>query len=216
MVAMRFVRRDLKLMVDRQLGQDAMSARLAQFAKSELAKSISAKEGTPNFERYVNGRKGVPEESVRPPGPVLYEFNWWPEIIVDAIDHMIRRSPNSPPGGHRGRVKSYKQSFFVLANGTGVHTRQYKDIPPGAEVIIGNDAPYSRKLDVQLIGGRKINVSVMPGFFEEAALIVRRRWGAIVSVKRSYSISFTGQYHLVTGPKTGTPVHSPALIITPR
>jgi hypothetical protein len=215
MAARGFLGRDLTLALDRQAGPDAMARRLAEFSRERLAQAIASGEGAPNYITYVNGRKDAPEESVTAPGPIVYVFNWWPEIITDAMRYLRSRSPLSPArGGHKGR-KPYRDSFFVMAEGVEVFTRHYKDISPDAEVTITNDAPYSRKLDLQLIGGKSLSVSVPPGIFEDAVQAISADWGALINVKRAYTVGFSGQWIRRRGETAGKPVHSPALIMTP-
>jgi hypothetical protein len=206
--------RELSLALDRQLGAEAQAARLAEFSKQRLQEAIASGEGSPHFETFVNGRRGR-EETVIPPGPIVYEFNWWPDLLIYGIQFLRNRVPLHS-GRRAGGMLHYRDRFFVLANETSVNPRQYKTIPTDAEVLIGNSAPYSRKLDVQLIGREKINVSVPPDFFEAAAVAIRARYGNLVTVKRLYTIHFTGQYEILRGRDAGTPVHSPALQILPR
>lgn len=205
--------REVTLALNRQAGPEAMARRLAEFSREKLAETIATGEGSRYFQRYVNGVEGAREEAVRLPGPIVYVFNWWDEIIVDAMFYLRNRSPGSPAkGGHKGR-KPYRDSWFVMADGAEVNTRQYRAIGNDATVIITNDAPYHRKIDQQMIGGRSINVSVPPGIVEDCAEMLNARWGALVNAKRHYTVAFTGQYQIERGPRAGKPVHSPALIL---
>jgi hypothetical protein len=210
-----FFERELTLALDSQIGPEAMARRLAEFSRHKLAEVIGTGAGTRNYTRFVNGREGAREEAVKAPGDILYVFNWWPEILVDAMAYLRTRSPGSRAGGHKGR-KPYRDSWFVMADGREVNTRQYKDIPPGSVVTITNDAPYSQLLDLQLRGGRSVNVSVPPGIVEDAAEVVRSKWGALIKAERVYTVGFSGQYVLRKEPRGGKPVHSPALVLTPR
>lgn len=128
--------RSIKLATN-DLEPSVVARELAKFAREELAAAIASGEASPQYDRYVNGRRDAPEESVIPPGPIIYVFGYWPMIITAALDELKRRAP----------VKSgrYAGSFLVLAN--GVVVRDYAQIDSGAEVIIFNAQPYTRKIE---------------------------------------------------------------------
>jgi hypothetical protein len=208
----QFLSRELTLALDRQIGPQAQAARLAAFSRQRLQEAIASGEASPHYETFVNGRRGR-EETVVAPGPIIYLFNWWPDLLISALQDLRNSVPYS------GRPKAelhYRDRFFVLANGVSVTPREYQNIPVDAEVLIGNSAPYSRKLDVQLIGREPIRVSVPPDFFEGAVQVINHRFGNLVTAKRLYTIHFTGQYHLVRGKEAGKPVNSPGIQILPR
>jgi hypothetical protein len=204
--------RQLKLTIEGQLSQHAVAARLAEFSKERLAETIASGQGTRHYDLFVNGRQGVPEEAVRPPGPIVYEFRWWDEILIAAMQFLRMRSPTSSPRSPRGRLP-YRDRFFVLADGVGVNPRQYRNIPNRAEVLIGNSAPYHRKIDVQMIGKEPIKVNVPEGIMADAALWLGSRFAGLITAERHYTMFFTGQYELLTGDRAGTMVHSPCVIL---
>jgi hypothetical protein len=57
------------------------------------------------------------------------------------------------------------------------------------EVILFNRQPYSRKVDVQLAGLRKLRFEVPEGLFDDAAAAVRRRFPTLAA-RRVYTMSF--------------------------
>lgn len=115
---------------------EAVSAMLAAFARAELARVIQSGEGSPLYDRFVNGRPGLVEDDVVPPGPIVYVFNWWKVIIVAALEALKAASPRKS-----GR---YQDSFVVIVDGRPVAS--FDDIPSQAEVIITNVQPYTRKI----------------------------------------------------------------------
>ncbi|HBF30858.1 hypothetical protein [Rhizobium sp.] len=133
---MQFFERDLKL-ATAGLEPGAINAALAAFAKKELQRVISSGQASTTYERYVNGRSGAAEETVKAPGPIVYQFVNWPLLIRDAISELKTRVP----------VKSgrYAGGFMVIANQAVV--RNYAAIPVNAEVIIINVRPYTRKME---------------------------------------------------------------------
>lgn len=144
--------RDIKI-ATAGLSEEAISAALAKFARSELARVIQSGQGTAAYSRFVNGREGAAEESVKAPGPIVYVFSWWESIISDALSALVAVSPSKS-----GR---FVKSFIVIANGRLV--ADFSDIEGASEVIITNAQPYVRKIQV---GAMKM--SVPPRIFEQA------------------------------------------------
>jgi len=153
------------------IAPEAINAELAKFAKAELASYIGSGEGSPIYERFVNDVPGAPEESVSAPGPILYLFSWWPEIIEFALEFLIARSPE--------RSGRYKQSWFVMVNGAERVT-EFADIPVDATVTVTNDQPYSRKIEVG-----HMTMSVPPGVVEDGKQAVQHQYGAIIDVRKT-------------------------------
>ena len=123
------------------IAPENIAKELAKFARAELAKAIAAG-ASPNYDRYVNGRPGAPEESVTMPGSILYVFSNWPLVINAALAELQKRSPR--------RSGRFASSFIVIANQR--LTADYSSIPAAAEVIITNAMPYVRKAEVGLLG----------------------------------------------------------------
>jgi len=129
--------RDIKI-ATAGLMDEAISKKLATFARAELAKAISSGQASTTYEKFVNARKGAPEETVVPPGPILYVFTNWPLVIRTAMAELAKRSPR--------RTGRYAGGFMVLANGLPV--RDYSKIRPEDVVTIFNVRPYTRKIEV--------------------------------------------------------------------
>lgn len=137
--------RDIKLATT-GLDPSSIAAELARFARAELAGAISRGEASASYERYVNGVKDASEDSVIPPGPIVYVFGYWSDIITVALEELRRRVPI--------RSGRYAGGFIVLADGQPA--RNIADISPNAEVVILNRQPYTRKMEVGGNGtGRK-------------------------------------------------------------
>lgn len=129
--------RDLRF-ATKGLQPEAINRELAKFAKTELRRVIASGQASTTYERYVNGVKGAIEESVKAPGPILYEFVNWPLVIRAALAELQRRSPH--------RSGRYAGGFIVLANGAAAP--DYSRIPIDAEVVIFNARPYTRKIEI--------------------------------------------------------------------
>lgn len=143
---------------------------LANFARASLAEAIREGQGSPNHDRYVNGQFGADENTVQTPGPIFYVFHWWTEIVEFAVTTLINRSPV--------KTGRYRRSWHVLVNGNRVE--DYAKIPIGADVILVNDQPYSRKIDVGFM-----KMSVPPAVVEDARKIVMSRFGNLITSKRT-------------------------------
>lgn len=226
----RAFRQQVNLLVARNLSPQAMSARLAQFAKSEL-KRVQAAGASPDYRRYVDGVRDAPEESVKPGGAIVYRFNLMAQAAALAVAELRKRAPvgKGPINPRKAVQRRYKDSFFLGLNGKFVMASDFNPRTANSlsNVVVGNVQPYSRKADVQFVGNRQLNYSVEPQFFEAAARVVRSRFPNL-DVKRVYSVTFPGQYKLQqrqmrTGKQshrikrhTGELVESPSIIIKPR
>lgn len=162
------------------IAPENIAKELAAFARRELSKSIQEGEGSERYERYVNGNLGAAEETVVPPGPILYVFHWWREIVEFTLQSLVEQSPEKS-----GR---YKRSWFVMTPGGRI--KSFDQIPINADVIFCNDQPYSRKIDV----GHMV-MSVPPGVVEDVRKMVMAKFGNMVSAKRTM-IPLPGGYVL--------------------
>lgn len=171
--------RDLRL-ATAGMAPENIAKELAAFARRELAAAIQSGEASERFDRYVNGNFGAAEETVVPPGPILYVFHWWREIVEFALQTAVERSPEKS-----GR---YKQSWFVMTPGGAV--KSFDEIPINASVILTNNQPYSRKIDVG-----HMRMSVPPGIVEDVRRAVMARFGNFVTAKRTM-ITLPGGYIL--------------------
>lgn len=161
MAGLEYIGRELTLATAGLTGPEIDRA-LAAFAKREVRNLISSGAAPSSYQRYVNGVLGAPEESVRAPGPIIYEFTNWPLVIRTAIDELQKRVPRKS-----GR---YAASFLVLADGKPV--ADYLQISPNAEVTILNPQPYTRKMETgaNRTGARHFDLvrRVLAGRFSEA------------------------------------------------
>jgi hypothetical protein len=170
----------------------AVSAALAAFAQQELAASIASGEGSPDYDRYVNGNLGAPESSVVPPGPILYVFNWWTDIVQYALQTLVQKSP----------VKSgdYQQSWIIRADGQQVSDP--KNIGVASLVEITNVQPYHRKIDVG-----HMKMSVPHQLIETTRQQVMSVWGNMILAQRTM-IMLPGGYILKGYFRRGIRPHS--------
>jgi hypothetical protein len=142
----------------------ALAAQLADFARDMLVDAQAAGEFPDLYVRAVNGRRGVTEDGVRVPGPIVYTADWVREAAAFAIDQFERTAPRLT-----GR---YRSSFFVMADGRTVDP---SEIRFGADVFVTNDQPYSRKIQVGAKG-----FSDARGLFDTVAAAVQREYAGVV------------------------------------
>jgi hypothetical protein len=209
----KFSAEDIRL-ATKSIEPEAIAAELADFARTELAGSISSGEGSKLYQRFVNGREGAAEETVVPPGPIVYQFSWWPEIITFALEALVARSPEKS-----GR---YKRSWFAMLAETRLVS--FDDLPINAEVTLTNDQPYSRKIETG-----HMQMSVPHGVVEDVRQMVQRQYGALIMAQKKM-ILLQGGYilkgHFTKGirqfsrkklqrdTQAGQPVTYPALVLS--
>lgn len=187
------------------LEPDAIRALLAKTAKEALSEAQRSGDAPANFRRFVNGREGVSEEQVNPPGPIVYEFSWLPEITEYGLAFWKERAPKESG--------DYARSVIVLVNGR--QTSNFTAIAPDAEVVIVATVPYARKVEV---GAMKMRVP--PGIAQDTRQAILRRFGNVVQAEVRF-INLAGGYvlrrnHGRAGRRAGQEVTYPAVIVTMR
>jgi hypothetical protein len=91
-----------------------------------------------------------------------------------------------------------------------------EDIPPDAELILTNDQPYSRKIEI----GRMV-MRVPPGIVEDTRQAVMRRFGNVIQAQKRF-IPLAGAYTLKTSSgrrkdrQAGRELSYPALVVSQR
>jgi hypothetical protein len=215
-------RQQVRVFTDRHLTPQAQSKALAAAARSGRDELIRSGRAAPNYAIWVDGQQDASEDAVKPGGAIVYRFQLLGEAAVFAMAFLRARAPV--------RGGTYRDSFqyALSAGGNGTANRYVgsRIVRPDSfdpqkveanvdEVILFNRQPYSRKVDVQLVGLRKLRFEVPPGLFDDAAAAIRRRFPTLAA-RRVYSMNFPGQWRLKTGNRAGNLVESPALVIGRR
>ncbi|HEY4136492.1 MAG TPA: hypothetical protein VGO34_14905 [Alphaproteobacteria bacterium] len=154
------------------LSPEQISARLAVIAKDALSAAISSGEAPNRYVRSVNGRVGAAEESVEAPGPIVYQFSYLEEAALYALKFAQLQSPVLSG--------AYRKSWFVMVDGKV--WVEGADIPLGAEVIVTNDRPYHRKVDVGAMKGMR----VPPHIIDVTMQQLRRLFGNSIKVQSRF------------------------------
>jgi hypothetical protein len=170
--------RDLRL-ATASLDPVVISRDLARFARQAIADLQGSGEAPASYRRYVNGRPDLPEEQVVAPGPIIYDLSWLPEIEVYCLS--FGDSSRSPRRSGR-----YRRSFFSLVDGQLRH-QPGTPIDPESELVIVNDAPYARRIEVgRKKDGRPFVVQVPPEIFLDMRQALLARFGNIVTASRRF------------------------------
>lgn len=170
MAGFQFFERDLKL-ATAGMEPEAIDKALAAFSRQEVKRVIAEGIASPNYDRYVNGVHDAPEEAVKAPGPIVYEFVNWPLIINAALAELQKRSPR--------RSGRFASSFIVIVGGRAVAT-DFSKIRPDAEVIITNFMPTVRKAEVGYLGIPEQRL------FQGAARIMASRYRGVYSFEARF------------------------------
>lgn len=216
---------DIRLILSEDLSPIAQSMALVVQAQSALVEAKAINRSVlgydPTYRTTVDGAALVwlglrALSQVRPLSVISFEFNIWGDLIPFALQSLIDHSPEQS-----GR---YRKSWFAMVDGHRVP--DVKDIPPGSDVILVNDQPYSRKIDTG-----HMRMSVPPGVVEAARQDILSRYGNSVDVER-IMMPLPGGYVLKGSFRKGYGTHArtrlqrdtragavmmyPALAITPR
>lgn len=202
---MTALRQGIDVFIDRELTPAARAERFALIARAGRDELIASGRAAPAYDTFVDGRQGAAEEEAR--STILYRFRYLGDATFYALAFLIGRAPV--------RTGEFRASFFAGIDGRYVPALalQPQSVPETAEVIIGNLEPYDRKIDVQIAGSRRLRYSVPAHIYADAARAVRRRFGNVVLARRIWNVNFPGQYVLRTGPRKGSRVGSPGLVL---
>lgn len=151
------------------------------WAKRGLTDYIRRQDQKPGYTIETDGRAATSEQSVKPFGVITYRFVRLPEIARAALAAAILSSPR--------RSGRYRRSWFAMVNGAEVDTRALGD---AREVLVVNDQPYSRKINV---GAKGFKAYAPPGVVERVKEIMKRRFGNIAEFRVIY-VTLQGGYAL--------------------
>jgi hypothetical protein len=141
------------------------------FARKGLAEFFRGQREKPGFTIEVDGRPATSEQSVKPFGVITYRFVRLQQIGTAALAEARRVSPY--------RSGRYRRSWFAMANGAEIDLMA---IPPGVrEILITNDQPYSRKINVGAKGFK-----THAGLVEKVKELMKRRFGNLAEFRVIY------------------------------
>lgn len=189
-------------------------------ARADRETEIAAGQFSPAYDTIVNGRPDAPEESLQPGGAIVYRARSLGAAIASALDYLRRNSPAqvTPQAAKHNTGTRYRDSFMVGISRGDMAGRAIPAASFNAELVtadateafIYSPLPFSRLVDVQMEGGRRVRFSIEAGLFDRTAAYLRRLYPALYA-QRIYNLDHPGKYR----PKTARAkaFHSPGVII---
>jgi hypothetical protein len=188
-VRVKPIRRELEILIDRNLSPKARAAILARYARKALAEGLAINTrvlGTaPPFETFVDGVEGGSEDQVKAEGRIVYQFELGFRILAAILTELQRISPVR--GGR------YVNSHELFADGVMVDNPS--DPPAAKEYVFMNMTIYSRKIEgTEHSGGRRPPQSrqAPSGVYNVVAQQMQRQFGNIANIRFSYRAAFSG------------------------
>lgn len=221
----------------RDIGSPEFERWHANVARAGLAEHLSLRGDDPEVMTIVDGRVGASEDSVRLHGIIRYELNRTSAAIPDLLRWLQAEAAKVSPkyarsffvgvleerNHTRARGRGKKHWTTYGAEGRVIPADQFaagsRGLPADASFVIGNSVPWNRMVDVQMIGHERMRFSIPDGIYDRAALWLRSRFPEW-SARRIWNLSFEGnpgtgesRWILKNGPRRGSPVQSPGLIV---
>lgn len=123
--------------------------------------------------RHVDGVQGALEETVRSGGVIVYDYPRFDLVADFALETLKSLSPVS-----KG---DYIQAHQLYLDGEPVSN--LSTWRAGAQVLITNTVPYSRKIE---IGAMKMRVPGTDHVYQQASVLVRRKYGDIIGIRFTF------------------------------
>lgn len=195
---LRAFARELQLLPQRMMSEDEFRKIHARIAREENAK-IQDEYSPSQTTRFVDGRHGADEDSVKFGGVIVYKYSYVHRVALAAIAELWTAAAKFRDSG------KYGAGFFFIADDKRVTT-----IPENAvEIYISNDVDYARKLHVRHYG-----FNAPPGIWEVVRQRLIARFGNTVRIDIRF-LPLSGAYVLKTGKRRGQPITYPSLYIRP-
>ena len=155
----------------REAGETA-ARQLAELAREKIG-DVEAAHPAVEVETWVNGRQGVPLESLRIPGSIVALFDYMPEAIPSVLAFAQERAPVL--------TGAYRRSIGVWVNGASYAAGSYKH---GDEIIIAATVPYARRVEIgKRKDGKPWLLHVPPGIMEDTARWAAAQWRGVITVR---------------------------------
>jgi hypothetical protein len=156
----------------------------------------------PGVIAYANSVGNANLDSVKLPGPIVFNYRYFTEIVQETVKALIAASPRDSGDYIRGHT--------VFIDGSpvqGVPT----DIGPNVEIIIANRVPYARKIEVgKTKKGRAFVIQVEPHIYERVmSQVIRPKYRTVAKIAFNY-VSLPDAYESRKGP-----MRYPAILIGP-
>lgn len=147
-----------------------VSRELAQFARQQLREAQQMRAFPGLYLTAVNGRRTEALDDVDAPGPIVFTAEWVVDAAAYCIGFLRARAPM--------RSGTYRRSIQAYADGQPVDIER---IPLGADVVIGSDLPYSRKVQVGTKG-----FETSKGIYDQAAAATSAEFRGLVRARATF------------------------------
>jgi hypothetical protein len=115
----------------------------------------------PDFDAYANTPGNRNLDSVVLPGPIVYRYRYFREVVQVALDELRKASPV--------RSGDYVRSHTLFVNGAAVQTLPTR-LSAGDRVMIANPVPYARRIEIgKTKSGRNFVIQVPNRIYERVA-----------------------------------------------
>lgn len=132
----------------------------------------------PEWSAYANTPSNTNLQSVRLPGPIVYTYRYFREILLVAVHALEVASPV--------RSGAYKNAHTVYVD--GVEASPSAKIEFGQRIIIANPLPYARRLEIgKTESGRDFLISVPNRIYERVAKILLQRYRNVAKISFGYA-----------------------------
>jgi hypothetical protein len=160
--------KSLNLFAKEKLSPQALGREFAGLVRQDVKRLRDAGRVSGPATVWVDGRMGVPLETVKVPGSIVYRFNGIAAALEWALSYCMERSPVLS-----GR---YKKSWVIIVDGR-VWNAPLRDVPVGSTVWITNPQPYHRAIDMGAQGSGKAGREIA-----DRKGVSKKRRGAYVSI----------------------------------
>lgn len=168
------IARTIQMLVDESLGPEARGRLLAEFAEEEFARADAENRQAMGravpHRTFVDGVEGRAVATVSADGTVVYAWQLVDDLLAWVAGELERSSPK--------KSGTYAASHILFAD--GVEVPEGGPVPDATEYAFLNAQPYARKIE------RGLSPSAPEGVYEAVAVLARRRFGNIASVKFSF------------------------------
>jgi hypothetical protein len=141
-VSTQLIRRIVTVDWPKEMQADAKAVLIsvAQTGHLKIMRDAATQGLEPTWEAYANSPGNSDLQSVKLPGPIVYNYRYLSELIQFALDELRRQSPVVSG--------AYRDSHTIYVNDAPQGTTIPKTIRPGDRIFISNPVPYARRLEV--------------------------------------------------------------------
>ena len=186
-----------QVLVNGAMSPKAVSAFVAKTARQALAEAQALNESVlghvPPHTTWVDGNEGAAEETVKPDGRIIHEFNTG--LRVEILDWIMEQLRDTAP------VKSgrFRDAMQIFADWTLVD--DFAMAANADEIVIVSTVAYARKIEgARDANGKTRRGPLSPqapnGVFEAVSAVASARFGNIAKIKFTFAAPLSRGTHL--------------------